>query len=128
MGGSQIWFKEGEELTVNDALKAIAVVSANDVCMAVSEHIGGSEQNFVKMMNEKAEQLGLSSTHFDNPHGLSSETHYTTAKELAVLSAYALRNETFRAIVSTKSYTIPERENCTARYFSPFSSRSAYFM
>ena len=86
MGGSQIWFKEGEELTVNDALKAIAVVSANDVCMAVSEHIGGSEQNFVKMMNEKAKELGMKNTSFMNCHGIDTEGHYTTAKDIAIMS------------------------------------------
>ncbi len=86
MGGSQIWFKEGEELTVNDALKAIAVVSANDVCMAVSEHIGGSEQNFVKMMNEKAKELGMENTSFMNCHGIDTEGHYTTAKDIAIMS------------------------------------------
>ena len=86
MGGSQIWFKEGEELTVNDALKAIAVVSANDVCVAVSEHIGGSQENFAKMMNEKAKELGMENTNFMNCHGIDEEGHYTTAKDIAIMS------------------------------------------
>lgn len=116
--GSSIYLRAGEVLTLRELLYGLMLESGNDAAEAVAVCVGGTKENFVSMMNEKAEQLGLSSTHFDNPHGLSSETHYTTAKELAVLSAYALRNETFRAIVSTKSYTIPERENCAARYFS----------
>lgn len=86
MGGSQIWFKEGEELTVDEALKAIAVVSANDVCVAMSENIGGSEENFVKMMNEKAEKLGMQNTHFMNCHGIDEENHYSSAKDIAIMS------------------------------------------
>lgn len=86
MGGSQIWFKEGEELSVDEALKAIAVVSANDVCVAMSEHIGGSEENFVKMMNEKAKELGMENTHFMNCHGIDEENHYSSAKDIAIMS------------------------------------------
>ena len=86
MGGSQIWFKEGEELSVDEALKAIAVVSANDVCVAFSEHIGGSEENFVKMMNDKAKELGMENTNFMNCHGIDEEGHYTTAKDIAIMS------------------------------------------
>lgn len=86
MGGSQIWFKEGEELTVDEALKAIAVVSANDVCVAFSEHIGGSEENFVKMMNDKAKELGMENTNFMNCHGIDEEGHYTTARDIAIMS------------------------------------------
>ncbi len=87
MGGSQIWFKEGEELTVDDALKAICIVSANDVVVAVAEHIGGSEENFVKMMNEKAQELGMENTNFMNCHGIDEENHYTSAKDIAIMSA-----------------------------------------
>ena len=86
MGGSQIWFKEGEKLTVDEALKAICVVSANDVTVAMAEHIGGSEENFVKMMNEKAVELGMENTHFMNSHGIDEENHYTSAKDVAIMS------------------------------------------
>ncbi len=92
MGGSQIWFKEGEELTVDEALKAICIVSANDVCLAMSEHIGGSETNFVKMMNDKAQELGMENTHFMNCHGIDEENHYTTAKDIAIMSAELINN------------------------------------
>lgn len=87
MGGSQIWFKEGEELTIDDALKAICVVSANDVTVAMAELIGGSEENFVSMMNKKAEELGMVNTCFKNSHGIDEEGHYTTAKDIALMSA-----------------------------------------
>lgn len=86
MGGSQIWFKEGEELSVDEALKCICVVSANDVTVAVAEKIGGSETNFVAMMNKKAEELGMTNTHFMNSHGIDEEGHYTSAKDIAIMS------------------------------------------
>lgn len=92
MGGSQIWFKQGEELTVDEALKAIAVVSANDVCVAFSEHIGGSEENFVNMMNNKAKELGMENTNFMNCHGIDEENHYTTAKDIAIMSRELINN------------------------------------
>lgn len=86
MGGSQIWFKENEELTIDEALKAICVVSANDVTLAMAEKIGGSEENFVKMMNDKAKELGMENTCFKNSHGIDEEGHYTTAKDIAIMS------------------------------------------
>lgn len=86
MGGSQIWFKENEELTVDEALKAICVVSANDVTVAMAEKIGGSEENFIKMMNDKAKELGMENTCFKNSHGIDEEGHYTTAKDIAIMS------------------------------------------
>src|SRR5574344_29278 len=86
MGGSQIWFKEGEKLSVDECLKAICVVSANDVTVAMAEKIGGTEENFVKMMNDKAKQLGMENTCFKNCHGIDEEGHYTTAKYIAIMS------------------------------------------
>lgn len=86
MGGSQIWFEEGESLTVDEALKAICVVSANDVTVAVAEKIGGSEDNFVQMMNEKAKSLGMNNTHYINSHGIDEDGHYTCAYDQALLA------------------------------------------
>lgn len=86
MGGSQIWFKEGEQITIEDALKAICVVSANDVTVAMAELIGGSEENFVNMMNAKAQELGMENTHFVNSHGIDEEGHYTSAKDIALMA------------------------------------------
>ena len=92
MGGSQIWFKQGEELTVEECLKAICVVSANDVTVAMAEHIAGNEENFVNMMNEKAKTLGMENTHFMNAHGIDEDGHYTTAKDIAIMSRELIIN------------------------------------
>lgn len=86
MGGSQIWFKEGETLTIDEALKCICVVSANDVTVAMAEKIGGTEFNFVSLMNKKAEELGMTNTHFMNSHGIDEDGHYTTAYDIALMS------------------------------------------
>ena len=86
MGGSQIWFKEGETLTIDEALKCICVVSANDVSYAMAELVGGSHENFVAMMNAKAKELGMENTNFLNAHGIDEEGHYTTAKDIAIMS------------------------------------------
>lgn len=86
MGGSQIWFKDGETLTVDEALKCICVVSANDVSYAMAELVGGSHENFVAMMNAKAKELGMENTNFMNAHGIDEEGHYTSAKDIAIMS------------------------------------------
>jgi D-alanyl-D-alanine carboxypeptidase (penicillin-binding protein 5/6) len=86
MGGSQIWFKEGETLTIEEALKCIAIVSANDVSYAMAELIGGSYENFISMMNNKAKELGMENTNFMNAHGIDEEGHYTCAKDIALMS------------------------------------------
>ena len=92
LGGSQIWFKENETLSVDDVLKAICVVSANDVTVAIAEHIGGNEENFVKLMNERAKELGMNNTNFVNSHGLHDENHYTTAMDIALMSKELINN------------------------------------
>ena len=79
-------FKHGEALTIDEALKCICVVSANDVCVAMSELIGGTESNFVSMMNERAKGLGMENTNFVNCHGIDAEGHYTCAKDIALMS------------------------------------------
>lgn len=92
MGGSQIWFQPGEELTIDEALKCICVVSANDVCVAMAELIGGNEQNFVKMMNDKAKELKMTGTNFVNCHGIDDPNHYTTARDIAIMSSELMNN------------------------------------
>lgn len=92
MGGSQIWFKEGEQLSVEDAIKAICIVSANDVTVAMAERIGGNEENFVAMMNNRAKELGMENTVFKNCHGIDEEGHYTTAKDIAIMSRELINN------------------------------------
>lgn len=87
MGGSQIWLKEGEQMTVDEMIKCIAVSSANDCAVAMAEHICGSEAAFTKRMNERAQALGMENTHFLNSTGLTDDpAHYTTARDIAVMS------------------------------------------
>ncbi len=86
IGGSQIWLMEGEQMTLGDMMKAIAVVSANDAAYAVSEYVAGSVEDFVRQMNEKAEALGMRNTHFANPDGLPSPDHYSSARDIALMS------------------------------------------
>ena len=116
--GSSIYLLEGERLSVSELLYGLMLESGNDAATALAIHTAGDIKSFCDMMNEKAKSLGLSSTHFENPHGLSHENHHTTAYELAMLSAYAMENENFRNIVSSKKYVIEKREGCMARYFS----------
>ena len=92
MGGSQIWLDPRENLSVNDMLKAIAVVSANDCVTAMAEYLGGSTENFVKMMNEKAKELGMNDTNFVNCHGLDEDDHLTSAYDIAIMSRELLMN------------------------------------
>lgn len=91
MGGSQVFLEPGEEMTVNDLIKAICIGSANDASMAMAEYLAGSEDAFVKRMNDEAKRLGLKHTHFNNPTGLPSENHYSTAHDMAVMAKALLR-------------------------------------
>lgn len=94
-GGSQIWLKEGEQMTVDELLKATAVYSANDACTALGEYIAGSDEAFVKMMNGRAKELGMANTNFENCTGLddTTENHLTTALDVAVMSCELLKHE-----------------------------------
>lgn len=103
--GSSIYLKQGEEMTLENMLYGLMLRSGNDAATAIAEHIGGSEEGFVYMMNTKAEELGLRNTHFANPHGLDAEGHYSSANDLAVLTAYALHNPVFKEIVKTEERT-----------------------
>ena len=85
-GGSTMFLETGEQLSVNDMLKGIAVASANDGCVAMAEHLSGSESAFVEMMNNKAEELGMINTHFMNTNGLDEENHYSSARDVAIMS------------------------------------------
>lgn len=105
--GSSLFLRRGEEMSLHHLLYGLMLRSGNDAAVAIAEHVGGSEEGFVYMMNDKAEMLGLEKTQFRNPHGLDADGHYTTANDLARLSAYALHNPTFREIVRTKVKTAP---------------------
>lgn len=93
MGGSQIFLEPGEEMTLDEMFKGIAVASANDAAVAVAEHIAGSEQEFVAMMNKRAQELGCADTHFNNVNGLPTDNHYTSAHDLAIMSRELLKHE-----------------------------------
>lgn len=105
--GSSIYLFENEKITMESLLYALMLQSANDAAEAIAYAISGSIEAFVALMNEKADEMGLTATHFDNPHGLDGETHYTTAYELALIAAKALENEIFAEIVSTVKKSIP---------------------
>lgn len=105
--GSSVYLKEGERLTLYQLVQALLLESANDAATAIAIYVGGSYDNFIEMMNVKARQLGLESTHFTNPHGLDDKEHYTTAYDLARLALYAMENPKFEEIASTKSAVIP---------------------
>ena len=90
MGGSQVYLEVGESLSLKDMFKSIAIASANDASVAVAEHIAGSINKFVEMMNDKAKKLGLKNTHFKNATGLHDPDHYTCAHDLAIMAAYLI--------------------------------------
>lgn len=94
MGGSQIWLEPGEEMTLNDMLKAICISSANDAAVAVAEYVGGSEPAFAEMMNARAAELGMTNTHFVNACGLDEPEHLSTARDVAVMSREMLLHHT----------------------------------
>lgn len=93
-GGSTMFLETGEQLTVNDMLKGIAVASANDGCVAMAEHLAGSESAFVDMMNEKVKELGMENTHFMNTNGLDEDDHYSSARDVAIMSRELMKHET----------------------------------
>ena len=91
MGGSQIWLEPGEEMTVDEILRATFISSANDAAVVLAEAVAGSEDTFVSMMNEKAKELGMENTHFSNATGLDAQEHYSTARDIALMSAALLQ-------------------------------------
>lgn len=105
--GSSIYLKAGDEMSLQNMLYGLMLRSGNDAATAIAEHVGGSEEGFVFLMNEKAELIGMENSHFANPHGLDAEGHYSTANDMAKLTAYALKNPVFRDIVKTKVKTVP---------------------
>lgn len=94
MGGSQIYLEPGEEMTLEQMMKGIALGSANDASVAVAEHLAGSEEEFVRLMNERAQELGMKNTHFSNCNGLPVQNHYTSAYDIAIMSRELVKHET----------------------------------
>ena len=107
--GSSMYLQEGEVLTVQELLYGLMLHSGNDAAVALAVYCGGTVEGFVEMMNDKARYLGLSDTHFANPNGLDHPDHYSTARDLAVLAAYAMENCVFARTVSTKTLTVGQR-------------------
>ena len=105
--GSGIARDYGEQMTLEQCLYGVMLESSNECAYAVAEHVGGTIENFVDMMNARAKAIGCTNTHFNNPHGLQDENHYTTAHDMALIAKEAYKNETFRIIIGTKMYTIP---------------------
>lgn len=105
-GGSRLGLHTNDKISVRDLLYGLMLCSGNDAAVALAQHIGGDLSGFASLMNNKCAFLGLTSTHFVTPHGLDNDEHYTTAYELAVITNYALKNETFCKYVATKNYTV----------------------
>ena len=107
--GSSMYLQEGEVLTIQELLYGLMLRSGNDAAVALAIYCGGTVEGFAELMNDKARNLGLRNTHFVNPNGLDAPGHYSTARDLAVLAAYAMENPVFRQTVSTKSIRAGER-------------------
>lgn len=105
--GSGIWRDVDEVMTMEQCLYALMLNSANECAYAIAEQIGGSLEGFVQMMNDRAAALGCTDTHFNNPHGLTDEEHFTSCYDMALISREALKNNTFRQLAVTKRYEIP---------------------
>lgn len=107
--GSSMYLKEGEVLTVQELLYGLMLHSGNDAAVALAIYCGGTVEGFTELMNDKARLLGLTGTHFENPNGLDSPQHYSTARDLATLTAYAMNNPIFAQTVSAKTVTVGQR-------------------
>ena len=106
IGGSEAGIKPNDTITAENLLYGMLLPSGNDCAMAIGYHIGGSIENFAAMMNKKAKELGLEDTNFENPHGLDSENHYTSAYSMALISRYALSYKKIRDVAATKEATV----------------------
>lgn len=107
--GSSMYLKAGEKLTLETLLYGLMLCSGNDAAVAVAQGVAGSTDKFVKLMNQKAKELGMSHTSFANPNGLDDDKHYSTALDMAILACAAMNNETFARIVSTRTVTVGGR-------------------
>ncbi len=105
--GSSLWLKIGEKQTLKDLTYGLMLKSGNDAAVAIAEYLGGSTEAFALIMNKRAREIGAVNTSFKNPHGLDTDDHYTTSFDLALIAKEAMKNDKFREIVSTKTYSIP---------------------
>lgn len=123
IGSSQIYLVPGEQLTMEQLLYALMLESANDAAVAIAEHISGSVEEFAKLMNSRARELGATSTNFVNPNGLHNDNHYTTARDLAMIAKHAMTLEKFRAVVKEVKYTIPKTNKQEERNYITNSNK-----
>ena len=116
--GTSIYLRKGELISVKDLLYGLMLRSGNDAATALAYHVGGSVEGFAKQMNELSHSIGAKNSNFANPHGLDNKNHYTTAYDLALISAYALNNPKFKQIVSTKTHIIEATNVSDKRYLT----------
>ena len=116
--GTSIYLRKDETIKVRDLLYGLMLRSGNDAATALACHVGGSIEGFAEMMNELAKNVGANNSHFMNPHGLDNPQHYTTAYDLALITAYALNNPIFQEVVSTKNYVIEATNKSDKRYLT----------
>ena len=107
--GSSMYLQEGEVLTIQELLYGLMLHSGNDAAVALAIYCGGTVEGFAELMNDKARQIGMKDSHFENPNGLDAPGHYSTARDLAILAAYAMENPIFHKTVSTKNITVGQR-------------------
>lgn len=124
MGGSQILLEEGEEMSVEDLLKGISIASGNDAVVALAEYIGGTEDNFVKMMNSKARELNLNDTKFKNCHGLDDKDHYSSAYDMSLIARELLNHK--RILDYTSVYETYLRENTDRKIWLVNTNKVVY--
>lgn len=122
----------GEVMSMRDCVYALIIKSANEVAAQIAEYVGGTEQNFIDMMNQRAAEIGCTNTHFANASGLPDENHYSTARDMALIMREALKNKTFRKIIATPTYTIqPTNMNSESRtlhtHHPMFAKESTYY-
>ena len=111
MGGSQVFLQSGEKYKLEELLKGVAIASGNDAVVALAEHLAGTVDKFVSLMNNKAKDLGLKNTHFENPHGLDANNHYTTAKDMAVMAKELVKYEKILEYTSIYEYYMPKPDS-----------------
>lgn len=115
--GSSVYLKEGDIFTLKDLLYGLMLRSGNDCAETIALFVGKTRENFIKMMNEKCASIGCKNTYLTNPHGLPDENHYTSALDLAKISAYSMKNEIFKEIVSSKKVVVTEKSKDEKRVF-----------
>ena len=110
--GSGIYIKVGEEMTLRDLVYGLMLRSGNDAALAISKYVGGTVEDFVKIMNNKAKEIGMKNTEFNNPSGLDQEEgNYSTAYDMAILTSFAMKNDEYKKITGTKKYTLTTNKN-----------------